>query len=111
MTKNEYNGYTNYETWNTNLHYSDTFYDMVKDAVDNLDTEDENFAEDFDLEDFTSDLADAFKDLVWENSGVNDLPDGVAKDFATDGLNQVDWEDIVKTHLTDFDVLKPFEKA
>lgn len=111
MTKETYNGYTNYETWNTNLHYSDTFYDMVNDAVDNLDTEDEDFAEDFDYAGFVEDIATAFEDLVWEISGVEDLPDGIAKDFATQGLEQVDWQDIAETHLSDFEVLEQFKKT
>jgi hypothetical protein len=111
MTKLEYNGYTNYETWNANLHYSDTFYEMVEDAVENLDTEAEDFAEDFDIEDLIDDLAQAFEDLVWEVSGVEGLPDGIAKDFATQGLEQVDWHDIAETHLSDFEVLEPFRKA
>ena len=111
MTKETYNGYTNYETWNTNLHYSESFYDMVNDAVDNLDTEDEDFAEDFDYADFVEDLATAFEDLVWEISGVEDLPDGIAKDFATQGLEQVDWQDIAETHLSDFEVLEQFKKT
>jgi len=111
MTKLEYNGYTNYETWNTNLHYSDSFYDIVKEAVENLDTEDEDFAEDFDYADLVETLASTFADLVWEISGVEELPDGIAKDFALQGLEQVDWEDIAETHLLDFEVLEPFRKA
>jgi len=108
MTKETYNGYTNYETWNTNLHYSDTFYEMVKDAVENLHTEEEDFSEDFDYNDFKGDLATGFEDLVWEISGVDNLPDGIAKDFALQGLGQVDWEDIAETHLSDFDSLNIF---
>lgn len=111
MTKETYNGYTNYETWNTNLHYSDTFFDIAKEAVENLDTEAEDFAEDFSLDSLVDDLAQAFEDLVWEISGVEDLPDGIAKDFALQGLEQVDWEDIAETHLSDFEVLEPFRKA
>lgn len=111
MTKETYNGYTNYETWNTNLHYSDTFFDIAKEAVENLDTEAEDFAEDFDYGDLVETLASTFGDLVWEISGVEDLPDGIAKDFALQGLEQVDWEDIAETHLSDFEVLEPFRKA
>lgn len=111
MTKETYNGYTNYETWNTNLHYSDSFYDITKEAVENLDTEAEDFAEDFDYADLVESLGSTFEDLVWEVSGVEDLPDGIAKDFATQGLEQVDWQDIAETHLSDFEVLEPFRKA
>jgi hypothetical protein len=111
MTKLEYNGYTNYETWNTNLHYSDSFYDIVKEAVENLDTEDEDFAEDFDYADLVETLASTFADLVWDISGIEEIPDGIAKDFATQGLEEVDWEDIAETHLLDFEVLTPFRKA
>lgn len=111
MKKETYNGYTNYETWNTNLHYSETFYDIAKEAVENLDTEAEDFAEDFNYAGFVEDLATAFEDLVWEISGVEDLPDGIAKDFANQGLAKVDWEDIAETHLSDFEVLEPSRKA
>jgi len=111
MTKETYNGYTNYETWNTNLHYSDSFFDIAKEAVENLDTEAEDFAEDFSLDSLVDDLAQAFEDLVWEISGVEELPDGIAKDFALQGLEQVDWLDIAETHLSDFEVLEPFKKA
>jgi hypothetical protein len=110
MTKETYNGYTNYETWNTNLHYSDSFFDIAKEAVENLDTEAEDFAEDFDYADLVENLANTFEELVWEVSGVYDLPDGIAKDFAFQGLEQVDWEDIAETHLSDFEVLEPFRK-
>jgi hypothetical protein len=108
MTKLEYNGYTNYETWNVNIHYSDTFYDITKDAVDNLDTTDEDFAEEFNLQELIDNLASTFEAYVWENSGAEGLPEGIAKEFVTDGLDQVDWDDIAETHLSDFDVLKPF---
>jgi hypothetical protein len=111
MTKTNYNGYTNQETWNTNLHYSETFFDIAKEAVENLDTEAEDFAEEFDLDSLVNDLAEAFEELVWEISGVNELPDGIAKDFAMQGLEQVDWHDIAETHLSDFEVLEPFKKA
>jgi hypothetical protein len=111
MTKLEYNGYTNYETWLANLQYSDMFYDIVKDAVECLDEEDESFTEDFDLKEFVETIASTFEDLVWDVSGVNALPDGLTKEFATQGLGQVDWEDIAETHLSDFEVLKPFWKA
>ena len=109
MTKETYNGYTNYETWNANLHYSDSLYGMVK--VENLDTEAEDFAEEFDYDDFKEDLANAFAEFVWDVSGVEEIPNGIAKDFALQALNQVDWEDIAETHLSDFDVLEPFRKA
>jgi hypothetical protein len=111
MTKETYNGWTNYETWNTNLHYSDALYDIATEAVERLDTEAEDFAEDFDLQDLIGDLATAYEDFVWEVSGVDDLPDGIAKDFALAGLEQVDWDDIAETHLKDFEVLEPFRKA
>jgi hypothetical protein len=113
MTKTNYNGYTNYETWNTNLHYSDIFYDIAKEAVERLDTDAEDFAENFtedDMKDLICDLGTAYQELVWEVSGVEDLPDGIAKDFATQGLEEVDWDDIAETHLSDFEVLQPFWK-
>ena len=106
--KENYNGYTNYETWSATLHYSDSFFDIANEAVENLDTKAENFAFDFDLEDFTDALASTFEELVWESSGVNELPDGIAKDFAMGALERVDWHDIAETHLTDFEVLEPF---
>jgi hypothetical protein len=108
MVNNTYNGYTNYETWSANLHYSDSFFDIAKEAVERLDTESEEFAEDFDLEDFKDTLADTFEELVWEVSGVNDLPDGIAKDFAMGALERVDWHDIADTHLSDFEELEAF---
>lgn len=111
MTTTTYNGYTNYETWNTNLHYSESFYDIAKEAVEALDTEAEDFAEDFDYGDLVENLASTFEELVWEISGAEDLPEGIAKDFALQGLEQVDWEDIARTHLSDFEVLEPFMKA
>jgi len=111
MNKLEHNGYTNYETWNTNLHYSDAFYSFAEEAVERLDTDDEYFADDFDLRDLISDLGTAYEDFVWEVSGVDDLPEGIAKDFATQGLEQVDWNDIAETHLKDFEVLQPFWEA
>lgn len=108
MTKTEYNGWTNYETWNANLHYSDVFYDLAKDAVNNLDTEDEFFAEEFDFNSLVEDLGNTFEEMVWENEAIETMNDGLAKDAVTDAFRQIDWESIARTHLSDIEELQPF---
>ena len=78
MIKNEYNGWTNKQTWNINLNYSEVFVTMA---------EEQTFG---DLEC----MADAFEALVDELE-FNELRDGsLAHQAVGEYLNQVNWEEI-----------------
>jgi hypothetical protein len=91
--KTDYNGWTNKQTWNINLTYSEIFSNMCEE-------------QEFNDQDH---LADAFESLVneLEFDGVteNTLAHGVLSDY----LNQVDWEEIAEKYAYDFDLFKEEE--
>lgn len=92
MIKNDttYNGWTNRQTWNINLTYSEIFTNMC---------EEQEFD---DLEH----LADAFESIVDELES-NDLKEGtLAHQAVGEYLDQVDWEEIAEHYAEDFDLFQ-----
>ena len=84
----EYNGWTNRETWNINLTYNEIFASMC---------EDQTFG---DLEC----LADAFEMIVDELE-FNDLKVGtLAHQAVGDYLNAVNWQELAETYAADFNL-------
>lgn len=81
----KYNGWTNYATWRINLEIFDGF--DPQDYFSALDTQD------------ISGLAESLKDyaeqVIFE---CNDVPDGLAKDYALAFLSEVNWFEIAE-HL------------
>ena len=92
--KTDYNGWTNKQTWNINLTYSEIFSNMCEEQeFDDLDH-----------------LADAFESLVNELEFDGVTENTLAHDVLSDYLNQVDWEEIAKHYAYDFDLFKEEEE-
>ena len=93
-----YNGWTNYETWLTNLHFDDftpLFNDLTEDGVfDDLDDyEIKRYVACF-IEQYVSDYVD---ETVGENSTfVTDMINGFMQD--------IDWRDIADHYVGDISV-------
>lgn len=93
--KTDYNGWTNKQTWNINLTYSEIFSNMCEEQeFDDLDH-----------------LADAFESLVNELEFDGVTENTLAHDVLSDYLNQVDWEEIAKHYAYDFDLFKEEEEV
>jgi hypothetical protein len=90
MTNQTYNGWTNYSTWRVNLEIFDNFdpFDNFPDDQANMDTW----------------LADSLKDyaqtLIFEAGGGNG---NIAVDYALAFLNDVDWREIAKHMMINFE--------
>lgn len=93
--KTDYNGWTNKQTWNINLTYSEIFSNMCEEQEFN------------DLDH----LADAFESLVNELEFDGVTENTLAHDVLSDYLNQVDWEEIAKHYAYDFDLFKEDEEV
>lgn len=88
--KNDYNGWTNKQTWNINLTYGEIFANMC---------EEENFED-------AQHLADAFESLVDELE-YSILRDGsLAQQAVGEYLDRVNWEEIAAHYIEDFDLFK-----
>jgi hypothetical protein len=94
MIKNEYNGWTNKQTWNINLTYQEIFTSMVEDQT-------------FDDVDH---LADAFESLVDELE-FQVLKDGsLAHQAVGEYLDRVNWMEIAEHYAADFELFKEEEE-
>ena len=88
--KNDYNGWTNKQTWNINLTYGEIFANMC---------EEQTF-------DDLQHLADAFESIVDELE-YSILKDGsLAQQAVGEYLDQVNWEAIAAHYADDFDLFQ-----
>ena len=87
-----YNGWTNYETWLTNLHYDGfCFEDQVNDGVfDDMDDDEIRvYVRDY--------IEESIKDMVEEYT-----PDNLfIQDLINSALCEVDWHDIADQYMED----------
>ena len=92
-----YNGWTNYETWLTNLWFSD-FTDVFNE-----------FTEDGVFDDMTNDeirtyVADYIEEYVNEYIDNNNSEDGFIADITGLFMSDVDWQDIAGHYVDDISV-------
>ena len=88
-----YNGWTNYETWLTNLWFENfEFTDQIEDGVfDDMDDDEiKEFVADY-IEEFVNEYTDQ---VVGETSGF-------VQDLVTSALGEVDWQDIADHYVDD----------
>jgi len=90
MIKNDYNGWTNKQTWNINLTYGEIFANMCEEQT-------------FDDVDH---LADAFESIVneLEFEGLKSI--SLAHQAVGEYLDQVNWLEIAETYTADFNLFK-----
>lgn len=87
MTRNEYNGWTNYETWLVHLHLSN-------DAT--LDASSRELAEYHSLDDGSA--AGALQGFVEEHVFRDDEMPSMAVDLIRSALSEVNWQEIAKAY-------------
>ena len=93
--KNDYNGWTNKQTWNINLNYEEIFRNMC---------EEQQF-------DDVDHLAEAFEAIVDELE-CDGLKEGsLAQQAVGEYLNLVNWEEIAEHFADDFDLFKEDEEV
>lgn len=93
MMNNEYNGWTNKQTWNINLTYGEIFTNMCEEQTfDDLDH-----------------LAEAFGDIVaeLEMDGLKEC--SLAWHAVGEYLDRVNWEEIAENYASDFDLFQEEE--
>lgn len=78
---NTYNGWTNYETWATNLHMDGVFHDYAEEYRDNIDA-----------------FADFIQEAVKENIGLDNMT-GLAADLMNAAMSEVNWHEIAQGYL------------
>ncbi len=93
--KADYNGWTNKQTWNINLTYSEIFSNMCEEQEFN------------DLDH----LVEAFENIVTELEFDGVTEHTLAHQALGEYLNQVDWEEIAKHYADDYDLFKEEEVA
>jgi hypothetical protein len=95
MIKNDYNGWTNKQTWNINLMYNEVFCSMC---------EDQEF-------DDVNHLADAFESLVEELEFQNLKDPSLAHQAVGEYLDQVNWTEIAEHLAADCDLFLEVEDS
>lgn len=88
--KNNYNGWTNKQTWNINLRYEEIFANMaVEQEFDDMDH-----------------LADAFESLVNELEFEGLKENSLAYEAVSYYLNEVEWKEIAEHYAYDAGLFK-----
>lgn len=88
--KTDYNGWTNRQTWNINLMYSEIFSNMCEE-------------QEFNDQDH---VAEAFESIVNELEFDGVTEHTLAWQALYEYLNQVDWKEIAAHYVEDFDLFK-----
>jgi hypothetical protein len=94
VTKKEYNGWTNYETWLMELWISIDYDREVCDMA-------ENFRHDKQIYEFGDALKEYFETLS-DVSEVFEKP-GFVSDFLNGAMSEIDWYDIAQHYHDDLD--------
>jgi hypothetical protein len=92
MTKESYNGWTNYETWRIQLEVIDglTLEDFGFD-LHNVDTDDVA-----NVESLAEDVESYVEEIV-----TNGVPEGLARNLAMSFINRVDWFELAEHLIAD----------
>lgn len=90
-----YNGWYNYETWLTNLHFN-SFFEFFKEAVDDGVFED---MDEQDVQNYIAEFIEQYvRDYVDETVGQNSL---FIMDMIGSFLDDVDWVDLAEHYVVD----------
>lgn len=84
----EYNGWTNWETWNTNLWCQE--YGIEEELLN----EARNLAESVEHDELASTLADWLENRIYEMMNESVAEPGLFRDLVTAGLQEVNWREI-----------------
>jgi hypothetical protein len=97
MEKRDYNGWTNYETWNANLWMSESasYYDEMADRLFEDLPEEHDEADENGL---ISKLADMFKDEFEENNPLASDSSPYA-DMLSAAISEIDWYEIAEHYI------------
>lgn len=102
MTDKKYNGWTNWETWSTNLNFDDSFSEEAQECYNEAEAKD-NFSRE-DNAAFT--LADRIKETV-EELTLEDTSYNQQSSFVKDILNgffsSVNYHEIAKNYIAEVD--------
>lgn len=96
----KYNGWTNWETWNCNLHFDGSFQDQAQECYDETVacktfTREENAA--FALKDI---IEETIKEYAYQTEGSDN---GFLGDMVGGYLSEVNWYEIAKAYIESVD--------
>jgi hypothetical protein len=100
MTNKKYNGWTNWETWNCNLHFDGSFDDHAQDCWDEAEA-DSTFSRD---ESAALALKDIIEEIVREYVYQTEGSDtGLLGDMVGGYLSEVNWYEIAQGYIGSVD--------
>lgn len=97
----DYNGYTNYETWAVALHidndqyFSDLINTQVKEICENA-TGNEILSVEVSAR---YDVSQFLKEQIQEFMGIDDMENGLALDLLNAAISQIDWYDLARHYM------------
>jgi hypothetical protein len=97
VEKRDYNGWTNYETWNVNLWLTNDegSESMLQEILD-------DFRKDEDDEDSENDINGAARAIKgWVEEMMPDLGPSMFSDLLGAAMSEVDWYEIAQNHMDD----------
>lgn len=101
MTDEKYNGWTNWETWNCNLHFDDCFSDEAADCWESAEA-DKTFTR---AENAALALKDIIEESVKESIYLNEDSryQGILGDIISGYLSSVNWYEIARAYIDGLD--------
>jgi hypothetical protein len=106
MTNNKYNGWTNWETWNWNLHNDDAFTDDAQQCYNDAES-DETFSKEqraiLDLADYMKSIAEADAEELTMVLSQNHIKQSFFIDAMNASLSEINFFEIAENYMSDVD--------
>lgn len=98
MTNKKYNGWTNWETWNCNLHFDGSFEEQAQECYDDAEA-DSTFSRD---ENAAIGLKDLIEEMVREHA-ESEKVNPFVQDMVSGYLSEVNFYEIAKAYIESVD--------
>ena len=100
MTRQECNGWFNYETWSANLYFGETFHELAHDYITNLSADELPGGDCYDFDQIVDHLGECFECSVDEF--MPSVPDGgFAQQILNSALAEINWQEIAEHYAED----------
>jgi hypothetical protein len=86
-----YNGWSNWETWNCNLHHQSQFLSLTENLVKEK--------PDADMDEMIDSLAASFEEYVETSMDIEKIPDGFVKDLLSSTCHRINWDEIARAMI------------
>ena len=86
-----YNGWSNWETWNCNLHHESSFFALTENLVKGK--------PDTDMDEMIDSLSASLEEHVETSVDLEKMPDGFVKDVLSSACHRINWDEIARAMI------------